>query len=180
VVPAGRNEGISQIRDAVAEALASSVAGRVLASLSRRLPRLALDCIKWAIEHCHHHPTVEDLAEPFAVSPRALTRMLRRSGAPSPGRILLWGRLLRAIHLLSERNATVERVAFTVGYSSGAALTRALRRETGYATAEVLRRGGIGCVLDGFARRELRPSIPPGSVRWRPSSPVAARRRDGR
>jgi AraC-like DNA-binding protein len=129
-----------------------------------------LDCLKWAIENSHHGPSVDELAEFFTRSPRTLARVLRKDGAPSPGRLLLWGRLLRAAHLLADRRSTVEQVAYLLGYSSGAALARALRRETGYPPGEVMRRGGIGCVLDGFARREIHPAPPRNAPRWRPST----------
>jgi AraC-like DNA-binding protein len=174
VVPAGQDESVREVRETVADALASSVAAQVVASLGRSVSRLCLDCLKWAIENSHRNPTVKDLAEPFARSPRSLTRTLSKQGAPSPGRILLWGRLFRATHMLVDRSATVEQVAYTLGYSSGAALARALRRETGYPPVEVLKRGGIGCVLDGFTRREVRSGAPRGAPRWRPSSTRSA------
>jgi AraC-like DNA-binding protein len=172
VVPAGGYESERQIRETVADALVSSVAQRVLSSLRRRLSRFPLDCLRWAIENSHRAPDVPQIAEAFARSPGSLARKLRREGAPTAGRLLLWGRLFRATHMLGERGATIEKVAFAVGYSSGAALARALRREAGHPPGEVLRRGGIGCVLDGFVNREVRTLRPRSSGRWR----VPARR----
>jgi AraC-like DNA-binding protein len=172
VVPAGRTENVREVRETVAEALTSSVAARVATSLERRVPQLGLDCLKWAIENSHWKPRVRALAEAFSTSERALTRKLRRDGAPSPGRILLWGKLFRAAHMLSDRRTTVEQVAYSLGYSSSAALARALRRETGYPPIDVLSRGGIGCVLDGFARRELRAPTRSAPL-WRPATPGA-------
>jgi AraC-like DNA-binding protein len=171
VVPAGKHESVRDVRESVSEALAISVAARVATSLERRVSELGLDCLRWAIENGHRGPRVEDLAEAFASSARSLTRRLRKDEAPSPGRILLWGKLFRATHMLADRRSTVEQVAYALGYSSGAALARALRRETGYPPVEILRRGGLGCVLDGFARKELRtPAARPAPL-WRPSSP---------
>jgi AraC-like DNA-binding protein len=178
VVPAGKTESIREVRETVSEALATSVAARVATSLERRVPQIGLDCLKWAIENSHRKPRVHALAEAFSASARALTRRLRRGGAPSPGRILLWGRLFRATHMLGDRRSSVEQVAYALGYSSGAALARALRRETGYPPGEVLRRGGIGCVLDGFARRELR-AAPRSAPIWRPAAPGALHRPPG-
>jgi AraC-like DNA-binding protein len=167
VVPAGGYESVRQIQETVADALVSSVAQRVLSSLERRLSRFPLDCLRWAIENSHRAPGVPQIAEAFARSPGSFARRLRREGAPTAGRLLLWGRLFRAAHMLGERGATVERVAYAVGYSSGAALARALRRETGHPPGEVLRRGGIGCVLDGFMNREIRTLTPRTAGRWR-------------
>ena len=176
VVPAAKWNGGQQMRETISEALASSVASRVVASLSPRLPQLALDCLKWSIENSHRNPTAEELAEPFAPSSRSLSRMLRKAGAPSPVRILLWGRLFRAAHMLTDGCTTVEQAAFSLGYSSGAALARALRRETGYPPGELLRRGGIGCVLDGFAWKEIKPLPARSAPAWRSSGTTPAPR----
>lgn len=160
-------DGAARIRDTFAEALARSVASRVVVALRPHLSPMALECLRWAIENAHRRPGVADLARPFSRPPRSLTRMLRRDGAPAPGRLLIWGRLFRAAHMLQDRTATVERVAYVLGYSSGAALGRAFRRDTGHPPGEVLRRGGIGCVLDGFVHKESRPVPPRAPTRWR-------------
>jgi AraC-like DNA-binding protein len=172
VVPAGRSENVRDVRETVSEALATSVAARVASSLERRMCQLGLDCLRWAIENSHRKPKVDELADAFSSSARSLTRKLRKGGAPSPGRILLWGKLFRAAHMLSDRRSSVEQVAYGLGYSSGAALARALRRETGYPPVELLRRGGVGCVLDSFARKESRCS-PRAAPIWRPATPGA-------
>jgi AraC-like DNA-binding protein len=176
VVPAGKEESVHEVRETVAEALASSVAARVAASLERSVSRLCLDGLKWAIENSHREPTVEDLAEALNRTPRSLSSTLRREGSPTPQRILLWGRLFRATHMLLDRAATVEQVAYMLGYSSGAALARALRRETGYPPAKILERGGIGCVLDAFVRAEVKAAAPKRAHGWRPSPPRTLQR----
>lgn len=169
VVPSGRMEAMRDIQGGLDAALVSSLAQRVLRSLRRTLPRLAGECLAWAIERCHHAPAVHDLAEAFGRSAAGLAHGLRREGAPSAGRLLLWGRLIRAAHMLAN-GARVEGAAYAVGYSSAAALSRAFRRETGYPAVEVMRRGGLGCVLDALANREIRrPAAPPAGARWRPS-----------
>lgn len=181
VIPSCSQESAREIRAAVQEGLVASVAQRVLGSLERHLARFGLDCLRWAIENSHRSPAVPAMADAFARSPGALAGKLRRDGAPTAGRILLWGRLFRAVHMLRSEGLTVERAAFAVGYSSGAALSRALRREVGWAPGEVLRRGGIACVLDGFVRREARTHRVRAAARWRaPMSHLLLRpRREG-
>ena len=183
VIPACSQESAREIREAVQEGLVASVAQRVLTSLERHLSRLGLDCMRWAIENSHRAPAAPDMADAFARSPGALANRLRRDGAPTAGRLLLWGRLFRAVHMLRSEGLTVERAAYAVGYSSGAALSRALRRETSHAPGEVLRRGGIACVLDGFMRKETRSQRARTSERWRAPRPhpyLVSRRGGGR
>jgi AraC-like DNA-binding protein len=176
VVPAGKSQSDLDVRETISEALASSVAARVGASLGRSLSPTALDGLKWAIEHSHRRPKVKDLAEALSHSTRSLAGALRKSGAPSPGRLLLWGKLFRAVHVLSDGHNTVEEVAYALGYSSGAALSRALRRETGHPPGEIQRRGGIGCLLDAFTRKEMRSTAARSGHRWRPVPPDSATR----
>jgi AraC-like DNA-binding protein len=166
VVPAGEQESLRQIRETVAQALTLSMASRVLATLGDKLPQVAGDCLRWAIENAHDDPSVEEMASAFFRSPRSLARSLRAEGSPNAGRLLLWGKLFRAIQMLGERGSSVERVAFVLGYSSRAALSRAMRRETGFSPREVLHRGGWGCVLEGFVRREWANESPRRKVRW--------------
>lgn len=166
VVPAGEQESLRQIRDTVAQALTLSMASRVLAALRDKLPLVARDCLRWAIENAHNDPPVEEMASAFFRSPRSLARSLRAGGSPTAGRLLLWGKLFRAIQKLGERGSSVERVAFVLGYSSRAALSRAMRRETGFSPREVLRRGGWVCVLEGFLKRETAPEPARRKERW--------------
>jgi AraC-like DNA-binding protein len=166
VVPAGKQESLRQIRETVAQALTVSMASRVLASLGEKLAPVARDCLRWAIENAHDTPSVSEMASAFFRSPRSLARSLRTDHAPTAGRLLLWGRLFRAIQMLGERGTSVERVAFLLGYSSGAALSRAVRREIGYSPREVLRRGGWTCVLEGFLAVETKAKAPRRAPRW--------------
>jgi AraC-like DNA-binding protein len=166
VVPAGKQESLRQIRETVAAALALSMAARVIATIGERLPAVGRECLRWAIENAHSQPTVREMASSLSRVARSLARSLRAEGSPSPGRLLLWGRLFRATQMLTDRGASVERVAFALGYSSGAALGRALRRETGYSPRDVLLRGGVACVLEGFLKNESPAPPPSAKPRW--------------
>jgi len=181
VVPAQPHDGPWQIRTAISDALARAVAARVVAALGARLPRVGLDCLRWAIENANRGATVADLARHFSRSPDVLARRLRRKGSPPPERILLWGRIFRATHLLTQRGSTVEGVAYEVGYSSAAALARALRSATGHSPTGIRRRGGVPCALDGFFRKEARPLRIRTGTRWRIGSvgPALHPRKEG-
>lgn len=146
----------AEIRRALAGALAASSALGVVAALDGQLHPLGMECLRWSIEHAEESPTVQQLADALALTPAVLTRELHQRRLPSASRLLLWGRIFRAARLLATSERSVEDTAFRLGYSSAAALGRALRRETGFAPNELRRRGPLAAALEGFVRREVR------------------------
>lgn len=152
VILAEQEEDHRAIRDTVRQAMGTVVALRVRQALLGRIPVAGLDCLAWAVEHATDAPTVDHLAGAFGLTRRTLARELRERDLPAPSEFLLWGRLFRAVHVLDAPGRTVEAAAFAVGYSSGAALGRAFRRETGYPPTETVRRGGAAVVLQAFLK----------------------------
>ncbi|MGD2070757.1 MAG: AraC family transcriptional regulator [Gemmatimonadota bacterium] len=159
VVLAGSGDAPRTIRQTVDHALATAVASRVNWALAGRLPQVALEALRWSVENAHDAPGVPELADALGQTPRGLARELRYHDLPTPRRMLLWGRLFRAAHMLESADRTVERVAFALGYASGTALARAFRRVLGEPPSEVLRKGGTAWVLEAFhgARKGGRP-----------------------
>lgn len=154
VIQAEGDDSPRRIREVVRQALGAAAALRIVSALTGRLPPLGLDCLRWSVENAHAAPSVSDLADAFSMSGRTLACELRERDLPPPSRFLLWGRLFRAAQMLADSDRTVETVAFSLGYSSGTALGRAFRRETGHPPTEALKRGGIACVLEGFLGRD--------------------------
>lgn len=163
------------LRDALERALARAVGRRVAARLSGHAPELLVESLAWAVAHAHSDPGPADLARSAARSLRDFRSELRRAQLPPPSRILLWGRLLRAAHLLDRDDRAVEPVAHKLGYSTASSLARALRRETGLPPSEIRNRGGVTCVLDALLQG---PDLPP---RWpRATAARGARRLSSR
>jgi len=133
-------------------AIAASLATRVLQKGNVDLPLLGQEAIRWAIEHAEHTPQVSDLAAAMATNTRSFMREMKAVGLGSPRDLLLWGRLIRASHLLERSDETVESVAFRMGYSSGGALGKALKRHVGCSPTELLDRGGVAWTLGVFGR----------------------------
>lgn len=150
VIPAGVGDGGHAIRETVRHALGVSAAARVRRSLDGRYDPTATAALGWAIANADRSPRVEDLADGLRTTPATLTRTLRRLGLPTPRRLLLWGRVFRATHMLRSTGRTVERVAFILGYQSGSSLARAFRRTTGLPPVETLRKGGVTRLLRTF------------------------------
>ncbi|MBT8405555.1 MAG: AraC family transcriptional regulator [Gemmatimonadetes bacterium] len=136
-------------QDALGRALARSIGRRLHGVVDPLLAR----CVSRAVEAAERPTNASLLAEPEGISVGSLRRRLRRNGAPSPGRILRWGRLLRAARALERDADSIDRVAFRYGYSSGAALGRAIRRDVGLPTTTLKKRGGLACALEAFLRR---------------------------
>ena len=146
-------------------AIAASLATRVLLGAARDLPPLAREAMRWAIEHAETRPQVSELAAALAMSPRVLLREMKAQKLASPRAFLLWGRLIRASHLLERASVTVESAAFHLGYATGGALGKALKKHVGYSPTSLLERGGLAWTLDVFQRRCVRPAEPV-EARW--------------
>ena len=149
----------------VDRAIMTSLATRVVLGAGKNLPTLAQEALRWAIEHAEARPQVSELAAALAMSPRALLREMKALDLVPPRTLLLWGRLIRASHLLQRSSETVESVAFHLGYATGGALGKALKRHVGCSPTDLLQRGGLDWTLDLFTRQGLRSDKKEGT-RW--------------
>lgn len=136
-------------------AISASLANRVLLDVGSNLPPLARDAFRWAIEHADSRPQVSELAAAMSVSHRVLVKEVRESRLESLRTVLLWGRLIRGAHLLERPGETVESVAFHLGYSTGGALGKAMKRHLGCSPSELLERGGLAWTLRIFQRQAI-------------------------
>lgn len=176
IILPGRDESPRDLKNRVEVALSSSLAKRVADALDGILPDVGVRCIRWAIQNADENPQVSDLASAIRISPRALSRELRALGLPAPRHMLLWGRLVQAARMLDETNATVEDVAFRLGYATGASLARALREHAGVSPTELLGpEGGVDRILGAFVTsiREEGEGDDANQRRW--STPDARR-----
>jgi AraC-like DNA-binding protein len=147
-----------EIRAVVDRALTSSLAEMVVQITARDLPPLIQEALRWVIENAEARPQVTALAAALAVTPRALLKETDALELTPPRDLLLWGRLIRASHLLEHSHETVESVAFQLGYATGGALRKALKRHVGCSPTTLLRRGGLAWTLKVFQRDGLRRS----------------------
>lgn len=144
-----------EILSVLDRAVTGSLATRVVLATARELPQLAQAAIHWAIEHADHKPQVSDLAGSLGMNPRALLREMKAMGLVSPRDLLLWGRLIRASHLLEESSETVEAIAFRLGYATGGALGKALKRHVGHSPTSLASNGGLTRALEVFGATGL-------------------------
>ena len=171
------------IRAILDGAIAVSLAQMVTQEVARDFPPLAQEAIRWTIEHAEARTQVTQLAAALALSPRAFHREMKAMDLAPPRSLLLWGRLIRASHLLESSHQTVESVAFHLGYATGGTLSKALKRHVGCSPTELLRRGGLAWTLEVFRNKGFRKKetgrerwANAGTPRWRISRFVAERR----
>jgi D-alanyl-D-alanine carboxypeptidase/D-alanyl-D-alanine-endopeptidase (penicillin-binding protein 4) len=140
----------SRVRADVDRALSTCRAEWVERSLEGRVPAPGPSVIAWAMEHAGPDTTVERFAGAQGLTPAALRDALQRAGLPTPGRVLLWGRLILAGARLGDDGRRAEDVAFSLGYATTTSLARAMKVHTGLTPAEVSQKGGIRVVLNAL------------------------------
>src|SRR5690606_38503809 len=92
---------------------------------------------------------VPDVAEAHGMSVSTLERRCERWGLPTPGRLLLWLRVLYGLLWLLEPGRSVESVSYQLGYSSGAAFRRAIKATIGGRPTPPRSERGFARALDG-------------------------------
>lgn len=115
------------LRTVLGRGLSATLAAR----LDGRVGKDPLAVIRHAAEHIPDRIQVPALARAFEVSVSTLERRCERWGLPTPGRLLLWLRVLHGLRWLLEPGRSVESVAYQLGYSSGAAFRRAIKATIG-------------------------------------------------
>lgn len=119
------------VREVIERALARGVWPILERPLTARVGEEALAVVRHASEKIAEQIQVPELARAFDVSISTLERRCERWNIPTPGRLLLWLRVLHGVRWLSEPGRSVESVGRQLGYSSGAAFRRAIRATVG-------------------------------------------------
>jgi AraC-like DNA-binding protein len=138
---------IAEVLDAV---LRGRLGSLVELRLRGRIDDAALQVVRYAADHIPAQAQVPDVAAAFQLSVSTLERRCLRWGLPTPGRLLLWLRVLYALRWLLEPGRSVESVAHQLGYSSGAALRRAIKATVGGRPSPLRNPRGFERALDQF------------------------------
>lgn len=134
------------IGDATLDHLAIRLDHRLAARIGtdgRELVRDAADGIPTGIQ-------VPELADRRGLSVSTLERRCQEWGLTTPGRILLWLRIVYGLDWLLEPGRSVESVATQLGYSSGAAFRRAIKVTVGGKPTPLRNPDGLSAAIDGF------------------------------
>jgi AraC-like DNA-binding protein len=136
--------GADAIRDAFASALvlqciSDVVTSNVLPNSSHQDHGMALveDIKSYLTEHADQDVPLDLLGEHFSISRRHITRVFRERTGLSIGEFQLQTKLKTAEDLLTETDLPVGEIAYRVGFESGAALARAMRRQIGLSPSDI-------------------------------------------
>ncbi len=119
-------------------------------------PRVCRDMFATLIEHAPTEPTTSQL--PHSISRQTLVSRFHRAGLPSMKQYHDRLRLLYALAYLEQLPAaTVESAALDLGYSSGQAFCRSVKRMTGGTVRELTSRKTFAQALADFAAQMIEP-----------------------
>lgn len=127
VVLAPEVDNRSLVGERVGSALRDRLAERVDEALRSRIGADARSLVRSAAARIPDGVQVPHLAEANGFSISTLERRCQEWGLTTPGRILLWLRIIYGLNWLQEPGRSVESVAGQIGYSSGAAFRRAIK-----------------------------------------------------
>ncbi len=171
---------IAQIEKAEARSVAS-VVRPAMAGLKHGVR----DAVLAAVTRAQERLTPDAFARLLMVPRRQLTRRLTEAGFPPPHRLLTWGRLILAAHMLEDEERSADGVAQVLDFPSGSAFRNTCQRYLHATPQQIRQRGGAAHViaafmaqvaardLDGGARGRETPQNRADNAVVRPSSPLS-------
>lgn len=170
LVVAGEDDAPRPLLALIEQAESKSLAGLVRRSLDGIDPAVA-DALLLAVTRAHERLSPFALARLLALPRRAMTHRLAAEGFPPPQRLLTWGRLIVAAHMLEDRHRSADRVATTLDFPSGSAFRNTCQRYLHATPGEVRARGGAAWVLRTMMREVQARAVAAGV----PHAPTPAR-----
>lgn len=151
LIVADRDDDPSTMATIVEHAEARSVAARLRAALADSRPTVR-DAVMLAVTRANERLTTESLAETLSLSRRVLAKHLEQAALPSPQRLITWGRLVVAAHMLEDPHRSADRVAMTLHFPSGSAFRNTCQRYLHATPSEIRSRGGADFVMQAMLR----------------------------
>lgn len=148
----GQDDSPRPLLGLIERAESRSLAGLVRRSLDGIDP-LAIDAVLLAVTRAHERLSPQGLARLLAQPRRAVTLRLAAEGMPAPQRLLTWGRLIVAAHMLEDRHRSADRVANTLDFPSGSAFRNTCQRYLHATPGQVRSRGGAAYVVRTMLRQ---------------------------
>jgi AraC-like DNA-binding protein len=138
------------VREIIDRALTRGLWPALEPKLGARVDSEGIALLRYAAEHIPDQIQVPELAAAFDVSISTLERRCERWMVPTPGRLLLWLRVLHGLRWLMEPGRSVESVGHQLGYSSGAAFRRAIKASVGARGGSLRGMEGLDRAFDMF------------------------------
>jgi AraC-like DNA-binding protein len=139
-----------QVAEILQAALARGIPQLIEAGLRGQLEEEARLLVRYAAERIPARIQVPELAAAHDASVSTLERRCERWGVPTPGRLLLWLRVLYGLRWLAEPGRSLESIADQLGYSSGAAFRRAIQATLGLRGAPLRTPRSFHAALERF------------------------------
>jgi AraC-like DNA-binding protein len=131
----------------VEQAESRSLAAVVRQSVEEADPTVR-DAVLLSVTRAHERLSPEGLARLLALPRRTVSQRLAGAGYPPPQRLITWGRLIVAAHLLEDKHRSADRIAGALDFPSGSALRNACQRYLGATPGEIRARGGATFVME--------------------------------
>jgi DNA-binding NarL/FixJ family response regulator len=128
-----------------------SLVGLLRRSLDEIDP-MVVDAVLLAVARAHENLSPVGLARLLAQPRRAVLQRLAAAGFPAPQRLLTWGRLIVAAHMLEDAHRTGDRVAAALDFPSGGAFRNTCQRYLHSTPQEIRARGGASYVVRALLR----------------------------
>lgn len=110
------------------------------------------DAVLLSVTRAHEGLSPEQLARLLALPRRTVSQRLANAGFPPPRRLLTWGRLIFAGHLLEDHHRSADRIALALEFPSGSAFRNTCQRYLGLTPQEIRAKGGASYILDALLR----------------------------
>ncbi len=150
VVIPGDGANADLLGEILHHATADQIADRIDRRLAERVGSDARTLVRAAARGIPEAIQVPDLAEAHGLSVSTLERRCQEWGLTTPGRVLLWLRIVYGLDWLLEPGRSVESVAGQLGYSSGAAFRRAIKVTVGGKPTPLRNADGLAAAIEGF------------------------------
>ncbi len=152
LVLAGEDDAPRPLLALIERAESRSLAGLVRRSLDGVDPVVA-DAVLLAVTRAHERLSPAGLARLLAQPRRAVTQRLAAEGFPVPQRLITWGRLVTAAHMLEDEHRSADRVAATLDFPSGSAFRNSCQRYLHATPGQIRSRGGAAYVVRALLRQ---------------------------
>jgi AraC-like DNA-binding protein len=151
LVLAGEDDAPRPLLALIEKSESKSLAGLIRRSLEGIDP-VVTDAVLLAVTRAHERLSPAGLARLLAQPRRAVQQRLAAEGFPPPQRLLTWGRLIVAAHMLEDDHRSADRVATTLDFPSGSGFRNTCQRYLHAAPGQIRARGGAAYVVRSMLR----------------------------
>ena len=138
-------------------ALIEKAESRSLAGVMRRsldgIDLVVADAVLLTVTRAHERLSPGMLARLLAQPRRSVAQRLASEGFPPPQRLITWGRLIVAAHMLEDEHRSADRVATSLDFPSGSAFRNTCQRYLHATPGEIRKKGGASYVVRTMLRQ---------------------------